>query len=516
MPTYKLPIKQTMHDSKKGIAKYVLGTPIPGQPMIEKVLLIVGESYADKTILINGMINNIFGVKWEDNFRLMLAIENTAKFQAHSQINLTTAYTIYPAHGSNLEYALTIIDTPAFVDTRTLEYDKMVIQQLENFFSVKGSNGIDHLDGIGIVVQAALPKLTYKQNFTINLILSMFGSDMANNLFMIVTNADGNDPPVMAAIAEAKIECKKYYKFNNSALFASNKQNLQGDNDENVDKMFWKMGIIFYNKFFDEFSKTTGVSLYLTTEVLQEHKQVELIVQHLQKKISIGVAKLEELRQEEVILQMREVEIAANKDFKFTINVTKQRKIDLPSGHYVLNCLQCNYTCHEYCICAENLMKHKCFSMDGGGIEYAKCRICPGKCSWRDHVSNPYCFELYIDDEERVAMDLKNKYEKAMQDKNSVERNLQRIHYDLSMVEDDIISKSAEVRKVLQHLDNIALKQSPLTQVDCLNLLIVVEKQEGKPGYQRTIRTYEKAKQDAQILDKAKNNPEQLRILKEK
>ena len=42
------------------------------------------------------------------------------------------------------------------------------------------------------------------------------------------------------------------------------------------------------------------------------------------------------------------------------------------------------------------------------------------------------------------------------------------------------------------------------------------EKQEAKPGYQSRIKIYEKAKQDAQILETAKNNPGQLRILKEK
>ena len=67
----------------------------------------------------------------------------------------------------------------------------------------------------------------------------------------------------------------------------------------------------------------------------------------------------------------------------------------------------------------------------------------------------------------------------------------------------------------MQRLDKIALKQSPLTQVQHLDLLIEAEKQEGKPGYQSRIQIYEKAKKEAQILETAKNNPEQLRILKE-
>ena len=153
---YKLPIKKVMVNESKGVAKCVVGTPIPSRPVIEKVLMLVGTTGAGKTTLINGMINYLFGVKWKDDFRLVLIAEYPVKSLAHSQTALITAYTIYPSEGSQFEYALTIIDTPGFGDTTGLERDKQIIQQIQNFFSIKGENGIDHLDGIGFVVQASL------------------------------------------------------------------------------------------------------------------------------------------------------------------------------------------------------------------------------------------------------------------------------------------------------------------------------------------------------------------------
>ena len=512
---YKLPIKQIMESKDKGVAKCVLGQPMPGQALTEKVLMVVGATGAGKTTLINGMINYIFGVKWKDDFRLMLITEDTAKSQAHSQTDSITAYTIYPTHGSKFRYALTIMDTPGFGDTRGLERDKRIIKQIEEFFSIKDGNGIDHLDGIGFVAQASLARLTPIQSYVFHSILSVFGNDVANNLFIMVTFADGQDPPIMAAISEAKIECKKHYKFNNSALFASNKQSADDEDDEDFDRMFWKMGFVSFKKFFDEFTKAQEVSLSLTKEVLEERKKLELTVQGLQQQIGAGVAKLEELRQEEIILQQREAEIASNKDFTYTIKVTKQRKIDLPTGHYVTNCLVCNFTCHPNCAYANNDDKYQCSAMDGRGKEDAVCRICPKKCFWDKHVNNPYRFELYDADELRTSEELKDKYQTAMLGKNKVESMVSQINCYLLTVEDDVITKISEVQRALQRLDKIALKQSPLTQVEHLDLLIEAEKQECKAGYQTRIKIYEKAKEEAKILQKAKNNPEQLRILED-
>ena len=515
IPCYELPIKKIMESKDKGVAKCVLGQPMPGQALPEKVLMVVGATGAGKTTLINGMINYIFGVKWKDDFRLMLITEDTAKSQAHSQTDSITAYTIYPTHGSKFRYALTIIDTPGFGDTRGLERDKRIIKQIEEFFSIKDGNGIDHLDGIGFVAQASLARLTPIQSYVFHSILSVFGNDVANNLFIMVTFADGQDPPIMAAISEAKIECKKHYKFNNSALFASNKQSADDEDDEDFDRMFWKMGFVSFKKFFDEFTKAQEVSLSLTKEVLEERKKLELTVQGLQQQISAGVAKLEELRQEEQILNQREAEIASNKDFTYTITVTKQDKVDLPTGQYVTNCLTCNFTCHLNCAFADDKDKYLCSAMDGRGIADASCTVCPQNCFWQNHVNNPYHFKIYQEDEVKTSQELKDKYQTALKGKDAVENMVKQINCFLLAVEDDVITKVGEVQRALQRLDKIALKQSPLTQVEHLDLLIEAEKQECKPDYQARIKVYQKAKEDAKILEKAKNSPDQLRILKD-
>ena len=510
---YKITMNKTMYDKTNLLAKYSLGKPKKGQNLSDKVLMVVGATGAGKTTLINGMVNYIFNVNWEDEFRFKLITDESVNSQAHSQTSMISAYKIYPQEGSAIDFTLTIVDTPGFGDTRGIERDKLITQQIQDFFSLKGQNGIDHLDGIGFVTQAALARLTPTQNYIFHSILSIFGSDVADNIFMMVTFADGQKPPVMTAIEEAKIPCMHFYKFNNSALYATNATSAakSDEDDENFDAMFWRMGFISFKKFFNEFIKKESVSLTLTKEVLRERAQLEVTVQALQNQINAGVSKLEELRQEESILQKREAEIATNKDFTYNIKVTKQEKVDLSTGVYVTNCLTCNYTCHERCKYSDNRDKFKCSAMDNGGESSAKCRICPGGCSWRQHVNNPYYFRLYDDVETRTSDDLKSRFDIAMEGKSQVERMMAQIDDFLKQVEASVMSMISEVQRATLRLDQIALRPNPLTQIEHLDLLIESEKQQAKSGYHQRIKFYEHAKQKALILKTAKSGLDNLK-----
>ena len=513
LPIYKIHMEQNMYDGKRYLAKLSFGKSNNALKSSDKVLMVVGATGAGKTTLINGMINYIFDVKWEDNFRFKLVTDETTKNQAHSQTTMITAYTIYPQEGSPVDFTLTIIDTPGFGDTRGMQRDKFITQQIQEFFSIQGPNGIDHLDGIGFVTQASLPRLTPTQNYIFHSILSIFGTDVANNIFMMVTFADGQHPPVMTAIKEAQIPCTDFYKFNNSALFASNQVSATADDDDddNFDAMFWKMGFISFKKFFIAFVKKESVSLFLTKEVLEERRQLEVTVQELQNQINAGVSKLAELRQEEIILQQREAEIATNKDFTYTVEVTKQKKVDLTRGLYVTNCLICTYTCHNNCVFPDDRDKYRCSAMNNAGESSAKCRICPGACSWRQHVNNPYYFELYQAREKRTSVDLKTRFHTALEGKNKVQGMMKKIDDYLKKVETSVMGMVNEVQRSMVRLDKIALRPNPLTQIEHLELLIESEKQQAKAGYRQRVQFYEHAKQQALILKEAKGGLDSLK-----
>ena len=94
----------------------------------------LGATGSNKTTLINAMVNYMMGVEWDDDFRFKLIDESADKSQAHSQTDLVTTYDLYEMKDSRLNYSLTVVDTPGFGDTRGLEQDTNLMQQIQDYF----------------------------------------------------------------------------------------------------------------------------------------------------------------------------------------------------------------------------------------------------------------------------------------------------------------------------------------------------------------------------------------------
>ena len=158
---YKLSADLKLKREKGKIIKKSIGSPndLEGRTT-EKVHMVVGATGAGKTTLINGMVNYILGINWEDKFRFKLVVEDSKVSQACSQTKEITAYTFHPMKGSAIPYTFTIIDTPGFGDTEGLKRNKEITDQIKEFFSIPPPNGIDHIDGIGFVTKASLARLT--------------------------------------------------------------------------------------------------------------------------------------------------------------------------------------------------------------------------------------------------------------------------------------------------------------------------------------------------------------------
>ncbi|XP_059826653.1 uncharacterized protein LOC132394471 [Hypanus sabinus] len=509
---YKLNLKAKIFDGTKHLVKFSFGKPNTKHKMT--TIMVLGATGSGKTTLINGMINYILGVKWEDDFRYKLIHEETGKSQAESQTSSITAYELHHQVGFKIDYSLTIIDTPGFGDSRGISRDQLITKHIREFFS--SPQGVDQIDAVCFVVQASLAHLTHTQKYIFDSILSVFGKDIAENIQILVTFADGQSSPVLEALKVAGVPCPKdkngmpvYFKFNNSVVFAQcpasgkaadkcTSDDSKEEHDDNFEKVFWKMGENSMKKFFNALNKMETKSLSLTREVLKERKQLETAVEELKSMIQLGLAKLEELRKtQQALNQLWKLE--ANKDFENEIEITVPVQEDISgTGHFALNCQKCHFTCHYPCPILNDDGKSGCAALDRNG----NCTVCPKKCVWSVHFNQKYRF---VTKEKRTYDELKNKYETAYGEKMTQQKIMESLEQEFVVVQNPVLECIEQLSLSIKRLEEIALRPNPLSTPADIELLIQSEKEEAKPGFLDRIQAWREVKERAELIEKVTN-----------
>ncbi|KAK7938296.1 hypothetical protein WMY93_001622 [Mugilogobius chulae] len=187
--------------------------------------------------------------------------------------------------------------------------------------------------------------------------------------------------------------------------------------------MFWDMGNKSMKRFFTALNKIQTKSLTMTKEVLTERKQLENLVENLQKQVRVGLSTLEQIRQTSQIVKTHEAEIKRNQNFEFDVVVNEPSQVDITGkGIFITNCQQCHYTCHDDCAYANDADKIKC---------------CHGKRRKVHRVSQQLHLERALQPEIQVGIlevtktetiqELKEKYDIAVDEKNFVETLLIRL-----------------------------------------------------------------------------------------
>ena len=237
----------TFIDEKQLLRKVKIGQENATQNQQHKVIMLLGETGAGKSTLINAMFNYLVGVDFHDNFRLNLIDQEKSEYgelqnPTKSQTTYITSYTIHYREGFTIPFTLTIIDTPGFGDTDGIQRDEEITEQIGTFFKKKGSNGIDAIDAVGFVTQSFKPRLTPTQRYIFESILSLFGKDIKENIFMLLPFADIGTPLVLRALKEAEVPHQQYFKFNNTKFSSE-------DRKSPVMEDYWDMGKESFNAF---------------------------------------------------------------------------------------------------------------------------------------------------------------------------------------------------------------------------------------------------------------------------
>ena len=485
------PTPTTEVHKDNGIRLCEFGHPHHNYKDTQKVVLVVGATGAGKTTLINTMTNCMLGVKWESDFRYKLVVEEGAGDQSKSQTQEITAYTFHPSCNPSLEYSITIIDTPGFGDTRGKSMDEKITDKVRSLFAITGEYAIDYIHGIIFVVKSSSSRLTEAQKYIFNSVLELFGKDVEKNIFIAATFCDNKkDVKALTALRASSVPYEAVLHFNNSGLYYTPDPVSSDDSDDDDDelakmKINWRMGEKTFKNFIKELASAKAVSATQTKHVLNERRELELIMQKLPDHIKKLIAKIDEIEKDKGALKELTSEAKKNKDYTYTVTVTKTRKVKVTDGRKVTTCKICEHTCDSRCICSSNL-KYFCQAISIKG----KCKYCPNHCSYKDHEDDGYIYEQYQEEEQRTKEDIKKKYCAVISDEFKRSMQIKQMEEELRSLNHQAIQSIRKAFHCVEKLDEIALRPKTTSVSAHIQKLIDQETKQREVGWERRIKYF--------------------------
>lgn len=408
-----------------------------------------------------------------------------------SQTTWVTCYTIYQLLNSRLNYNINIIDTPGFGHTGGIDEDRNIVEQIKHLFQSPPPCGVQCIDAICFIVKSPDARLTVSQQYIFRSILSLFGNDIQQNICTIVTFADGQTPPVIAALAALEdhpLPYKEYFPVNNSALYADSSNCIQGA----ISPTFWEMGKHSFDRFFSHVEAMTTKSLTLTASVLTLREATENTICNMEDELEKGLITINSIMQEMEFLRQNTIEIEKNKYFSYEVNEMQQVKDE---GWYLLKsnhttCQRCRFTCHKKC----SEKDVECCVAFTNEI----CTECPGKCKLEDHLRTNWSYKSVQRKVTKIFSERKEAYEVAIQKHISTEDVISKMEQEIDYIHDKIYFCAGLIDLHTKRLKELALITNPLSTVDYIEMMIANEHLMKRDGFQNRITALEKCKKRTQ------------------
>jgi GTPase SAR1 family protein len=373
----------------------------------EKVIVFLGETGSGKTTLINALLNYILGVKWKDDFRFCIPIDDgeqrASSNTTQGQTQYLTVYKIHHQTGFRVPFTVSILDTPGFNDPNGLQRDQQITKLLATCFEKSNRFGIPHINGLCIVLKAGTTRLTPTEKYVLKSVLDTFGNDLRDNLNLTLTFSDGSSPTAAGVVRSfgVDVDRERVFIFNNSSLYVH-----KNARNASICEQIWNMGQKNIAAFFAKLLSSQNGNLEQTQEVIRHRRAINDLLKSLQRDVYDGLEQVGHLKQELQKIKELRREIDENKDFTYEEHKVELKETENEHGVWALNCTNCRKTCHIPCT---SLFVYMCtmFYWSGG------CRICQNNCDSGSHVFATKHYDKVPVTKTRTNQNMREKFDSA-------------------------------------------------------------------------------------------------------
>ena len=335
---YNVLPQEEREDCERGFRVFCIGQP-SDRPT--RCVLLLGETGSGKTTFINAAINYLFGVRFEDPFRLRVKEETAdGRMETESQTDLITAYTIYYKEGMKYEYNFVFIDTPGLADTRGTQQQHDTRSRLEAFLT--SDFGVDDLHCVGLVAKANTNRDFDSQKVLLGEIVSLIGDSVPEVTHVFATFAV-DKPIVDAVMKNAGIAFKTTYEFDNGTLFCFQVPN-------SIVPFRWNVMNKQYETFIEALLSAPSVSI----KILRERKLFHTCKKTLKAQIEKLATSIAAMEIDKKVYIKYELQEAKNEGWMQEETIEKRITVTLEDGIHAHNCYSCQQTCIFPCYNSTN------------------------------------------------------------------------------------------------------------------------------------------------------------------
>ncbi|KAJ8335262.1 hypothetical protein SKAU_G00409010 [Synaphobranchus kaupii] len=443
------------------VRKYTFGKKDNKQR--NRTIMLVGQTGTGKSALINMMLNYMLVVKWEDNVRFQIIPDEGERLQTQSQTSAITAYEIFGLEDLSLPFSLTVIDTPGYGDTKGPETDKSIAQNLYTLFN--SSNGVQQIDAACLVVKASENRLSAKEIYIFESILSIFGKNMEKNLMALITFSDWTPPSnALLAVTASGVPFPKdendehvHFLFNNLPLQKPAKKY------EKAYKTGWDNGTESLSEFFQALDQMETESLKMTENVLKERRRLEVSIHSLESQIQVADMRHKEVEDHRKTLEMHREDMMKNNNFQYKYNAVVLELVVANESATI--CPKCEVNCH-YPGCSWVTNLSWCSAMKRNF-----CTICPEKCSYKVHKKGD---QVYMPKLKEITLTFEDKKKKAEGIILTAEQVMAEIQQQVKDAEDEknkLVEKSylsiVKLKELALKFITEPVRQSILKLINC-------------------------------------------------